>query len=218
MSGNLFLQYLQSDPRFFWAVCFTVVLSVCLHELSHGVAAIWLGDRTPIETGHMTLNPMRHMGGMSLILLLVAGIAWGMMPVNPSRLRGRHGRALVAAAGPACNVLLAAISLAALGLWQRSDSSFVAPSDHVTNARFFLWVFGAVNVSLAIFNLIPVPPLDGSRILADLSPNFGQMMAQLRQGGQLSIVFLLLFMFAGQFITPLSAHIAKGFLQRIRGW
>ena len=73
----MFIEQLSTDPQYFFAVCITVVLSVCLHELAHGIVAIWLGDRTPIETGHMTLNPAVHMGWMSLVLLLVAGIAWG---------------------------------------------------------------------------------------------------------------------------------------------
>ncbi len=80
------IEQLSKDPQFFLAVCITVVLSICVHELAHGIVAIWHGDRTPIETGHMTLNPAVHMGAMSLILLLVAGIAWGQMPITPSRL------------------------------------------------------------------------------------------------------------------------------------
>jgi hypothetical protein len=66
-----------------WAVW--VIASVCLHELSHGVAAIKLGDNTPIYTGHMTWNPLVHMGRMSLIMFALVGLAWGMMPVTPSR-------------------------------------------------------------------------------------------------------------------------------------
>src|SRR3954447_26147620 len=119
MLAAFFIENLQKDPRFFLAVCITVVVSISLHELAHGIVAIWLGDRTPIETGHMTLNPAVHLGPISLICLLLAGIAWGSMPVTPSRLRGRYGDALVAAAGPIMNLLLGAIALVALGLWRR---------------------------------------------------------------------------------------------------
>src|SRR4051794_8117784 len=103
----MFFEELQKDPRFFMAVVITVVVSICIHELSHGFMAIALGDRTPIESGHMTLNPAVHMGVFSVLCLLTAGIAWGSMPVDPTRLRGRYADALVAAAGPASNVVLA---------------------------------------------------------------------------------------------------------------
>jgi Zn-dependent protease len=217
---NLFIQELQDNPRFFFAVCITVVLSICIHELCHGLVAIWLGDRTPIETGHMTLNPVVHMGGMSLLLLLTAGIAWGAMPINPSRLRGRHARALVALAGPASNVIMAALALGALGLMQRwdLDSFGVPPSKATQTLRYLLIVFGSVNVTLAIFNLLPVPPLDGSNILADLIPEFGRLMQAMRQGGQATIVFLLIFFFAGRFITPAADSISIHFLRWVRGF
>ena len=77
---------------------FWVIFSICLHELAHGWAAIWQGDRTPRETGHMTMNPMVHMGGASLIVFALVGIAWGLMPTDPSRYRwGRRGRIQAAA-------------------------------------------------------------------------------------------------------------------------
>jgi hypothetical protein len=95
-----------------------VIGSIVLHELAHGWAAIRLGDTTPRDLGHMTWNPLVHMGGFSLVVFAVIGIAWGMMPVDPSRLRGRYGDALVALAGPAMNIVLAAVSFAVwLVLW-----------------------------------------------------------------------------------------------------
>src|SRR5438309_6666732 len=107
----LFIEYLQKEPRFFFAWVLTIVVSVCLHELAHGLVAVWLGDDTPIQQERMTLNPLVHMGPSSLICLLLAGIAWGAMPVNTNRLRGRYGGALVAAAGPLTNILLATLAL-----------------------------------------------------------------------------------------------------------
>src|SRR4051812_36019683 len=83
---TMFLQEAQSNPRFFLAVCITVILSITIHELAHGIVAVWRGDDTPIETGHMTLNPAVHMGVISIVCLLLAGISWGSMPVDPSRL------------------------------------------------------------------------------------------------------------------------------------
>ena len=117
--GNLFIQTLWTDPTYFFGVLITVVVSIVLHELAHGYAAIKLGDDTPLVTGHMTFDPLVHMGGMSLILLAIAGIAFGAMPVDRTRLRGRYGEAIMAAAGPAMNVLLAVLALTTLGLWDR---------------------------------------------------------------------------------------------------
>jgi len=218
-SGQIFFQNLTTDPQFFWAVCITVIVSVCLHELSHGMAAIWLGDRTPIETGHMTLNPLKHMGGMSLILLLVAGIAWGAMPVNPRRMRGRFAPALVAAAGPACNVLLAIVSLGLLGLWQRQNQGGSDdPTGGIGSVQYFAWVFGSVNLVLAIFNLLPIPPLDGSRIAADFIPSYARLAEAMRAGGGASIVFLLVFLFAGRLIYPAADAVAGAMLTFARGY
>ena len=84
--------------------------------------------------------------------------------------------------------------------------------------RYLLGVFGLVNISLAIFNLIPIPPLDGSNVLAGLNPGIADAMAKLRRSGQSMIIFLLVFAFAGKYITPWSTQIALGFLRRIRGY
>jgi Zn-dependent protease len=216
--GDLFIHYLQDDPQFFWAVCVTVVVSICIHELAHGFVAIRLGDNTPIETGHMTFNPLVHMGAMSLILLLMAGIAWGSMPVNPTRLRGRHGNALVSAAGPASNVILALLSLAALGLHMRYGLPEGGGDSNSKRFWYLMWVFGSTNIALAIFNMLPVPPLDGSRILTDLSPAFGRAMSSMRQGGGIGILFILVFLFAGKLIFPAADHAAIAIVRFVGGY
>src|SRR4051794_36782865 len=84
----MFISYLQSDPQFYFSVIIVVIVSVCLHELAHGFTAMALGDRTPEETGHITLNPHVHMGTTSLLMLAFTGLAWGAMPVDPTRMRG----------------------------------------------------------------------------------------------------------------------------------
>jgi Zn-dependent protease len=201
----MFIHWLQDDPQYFFSVCITVIVSVCVHELCHGLAAIALGDRT----GHMTLNPLKHMGGMSLILLLAAGIAWGSMPVNPSRLRGKYGRALVAVAGPAANVVMALLGIVAVGLWKRSNLD-VDDAPPLVN---FLWIFGYVNIALAIFNLLPVPPLDGSRIVANFSSAYVQMVGKLQASGQMMVPFLIIFFFAGKFIYPISDYARTAILR-----
>jgi Zn-dependent protease len=161
---------------------FWVIFSITLHELAHGWAAIYKGDRTPIESGHMTLNPVVHMGIPSLIMLALCGIAWGQMPVNPYRMRGKRADVFVSAAGPAMNVLLAALCIAAGALWLRFGLDANASLDGGTletpwqvNVLLFLWLGAKLNIVLAILNLMPVPPLDGSRILAGYSPKMAQV-------------------------------------------
>ncbi len=94
----MFILTLRDDPLFFFATALTVVVSICLHELAHGWAAIRQGDDTPIQLGHMTFNPMVHMGSVSLLLFVFTGIAFGAMPVNPLRFRSRYGQAIVSGA------------------------------------------------------------------------------------------------------------------------
>lgn len=151
---------------------FWVLLSITLHELAHGWAAIWEGDLTPIETGHMSANPVVHMGGFSLIVFALIGIAWGMMPVAPWRFRHRRwGDAIVAAAGPVMNLALAFVCLTTLGVWARVDPSILSTqaADWQVHVQTFLMFGGWLNLVLCALNLLPVPPLDGSRLLAACS-------------------------------------------------
>ena len=217
----MFIEQLQKDPRFFFAMLITIVVSICLHELAHGFAAIWLGDRTPIESGHMTLSPIVHMGIASLICLLLAGIAWGAMPVNPSRQRGKYAQAIVAAAGPAMNILLAILALTSLGLWMRFDTRPVSElSEPLVNLQYLLRVFGWANVLLALFNLIPLPPLDGSRILANFSEGYGRLLSGLLAYSPMAIlqISVLVFSIAGTAISPVAGKLAFGYLSLVRGF
>ena len=145
-----------------WA--FWVIFSITLHELGHGWAALWQGDQTPRELGHMTWNPTAHMSGWSFAMFAIIGIAWGMMPTQPHRYRwGRRGRIVVAAAGPAVNIILALLTLSGLALLLHSG-----PPEGMFQVRLagFLAVGGMLNIVLALLNLLPVPPLDGAQILS----------------------------------------------------
>lgn len=213
-----FIQYLQTDPRFYVAVILAVVVSVSLHELAHGVLAVKLGDATPIEEDRMTLNPLVHMGPLSLFVLLLAGIAWGAMPINRSRLRGRYAEAQVAAAGPFTNLLIAAVTLTALGLWQRfRGTPSEALSPVAQNGEFLLGVFGIVNVTLALFNMIPCPPLDGAHILANFSRSFARKLDGMMESGMYFRMAFILFAVAGGVIFPLTQRVAIGYLDWVRG-
>lgn len=215
----MFIQYLQNDPRFFMAVVITVVVSICVHELAHGVVAVYFGDRTPIETGHMTVNPAVHLGMLSVITLMLAGIAWGSMPVDGTRLRGKYADALVSLAGPMSNVLLAVLALVSLGLWQRFDQSGVL-STEAKNIRFLLWVFGATNFNLALFNLIPFPPLDGSRIMGSLTPGYAETfrtISTMAPGAYISFI-VVAFSAAGALTNPAAVAMSRVVLTHVRGY
>ena len=157
----------RGDTVFLMSWIFWVISSIVLHELGHGFAALWEGDTTPRDTGHLTINPIVHMGWFSIIALLIMGIAWGLMPVNPSRFRhGRRGWAVVAAAGPAVNLLLSALCIVLYAVVMRY-AIFAEPLSG--NLKMFLFVGGWLNIYLMLFNLMPVPPLDGSMILSGFS-------------------------------------------------
>jgi Zn-dependent protease len=173
--GWWFANYWNELPMLAIGWAFWVITSVCLHELAHGVAAIKQGDNTPIYSGHMTWNPLVHMGKMSLIMFALVGITWGAMPVNPSRFRHRYGEAIVAFAGPLCNVLLFVTLMPLLIGWTKFAGKGKVDPQLFMNVFVFLNAGCAINLVLFMFNLIPVPPLDGSRILGDFYPRFNDL-------------------------------------------
>ena len=171
---------------------FWIIASITLHELAHGWAALWQGDPTPRALGHMTASPMVHMGPMSLIALALVGVAWGAMPVNPQNFRmGRFGDALVAFAGPAMNFLLALVI-----------ASLTPLAYHFSEEMGGLLELGVgLNILLGLFNLLPVPPFDGGRILVALVREVRQLFDS--PGGQ--NIFLIAFMLL--FVTDAFAYL-----------
>ena len=190
MHGWWFSELLHDDPVRLVAICFWVIGSICLHELAHGWAAIRVGDRTPIETGHMTWNPLVHMGWVNLIVFVVVGITWGAMPVNPSRFRGRFAESFVALAGPAVNLVLAVFSGICAGIVMG-----LQPFGHPVqeNVSVFFEVGTLLNFVLLFLNLLPIPPLDGSRAAADLIPAYRRLLSSPKAGmaGLLLLVLLV---------------------------
>lgn len=168
-----------------------MIMSLTLHEYAHALVARWLGDKTAEEEGRVTLNPVSHIdpiGTLLLPLMLVAsgagvGFGWAKpVPYNPTRFdkrwNMRHGSTLVAVAGPLTNFLFAAVAVVALGLLMRFGVVTNAPNPW----RALVLQLVLVNISLGFFNLLPVPPLDGSKVLWGLlSPKLGDRYASLMQ-------------------------------------
>ena len=202
---NLFIQHLvDSDRRvYYFSWIFVVIISIVLHELGHGWMALRLGDPTPRIQGRMTGSPLVHMGPISLAALCLTGMAWGLMPIDPSRLKGRYGEAKVALAGPAINVGLAGIGLLGGVIWLRIAGEL--PEAGTTAKRGFdlLWMFTSLNVLLVIFNLIPAPPLDGSHILANIHKGYADLISSdgFRSIGFLP--FIAAFLLIGYLIDPI---------------
>lgn len=175
----------QQSPAYLVSWVFWVVVSIVLHELAHGFTAIKCGDNTPRELGHITLNPLVHMPPLSWIMFAICGACWGLMPVNPSRFRRRYDDALVAVAGPLTNVGIAVVMAFAAAAWLKFGHTLV--NDQVyKNLFYFVSVPVGLNLFLAMFNLIPVPPLDGSRVVGSFFPKFDRMIQ-----GELGVIITL---------------------------
>ena len=204
----MFLDKITEDPAYYFTVVLCVTVSIVLHELGHGFAAIQQGDDTPITTGHMTWNPLVHMGTMGLGLLCIAGIAFGVMPIDPRRFRHRHGDAFVAAAGPLVNAFLAVLSLTALGVLIEQG---IDPTVGGVNP---LWVLGLLNIVLCLFNLIPIAPLDGSMVAASFVPSYRAFIRNPANSKYVWVAFGVVFLLAGE-LFALGAEVANAYVSLV---
>ncbi len=143
-------------------------MAITFHEMAHGWAAYALGDPTARDAGRLTLNPLDHLDPIGFLCILVAGVGWAKpVPINPLYFKHRkRGIALTALAGPVANILLCFVCFfIAYGILFFSTNRILAA------VAQFLIVTASISAGLAVFNLIPVPPLDGSKILYPLLPN-----------------------------------------------
>ena len=178
----MFLTTLVTNPVFFFRYIVIIIISITLHELAHGFAAMSQGDDTPERTGHITLNPVVHMGWESLIFLCIAGISWGQMPVNPYKFRhGRLSDIWVSAAGPLSNLALGFIFIALLLIFYHS----------ALLSQDFLFLAARVNLTLFLFNMLPIPPLDGFSIFSNIFPELKQLQGSPFGMFGLIIIFLI---------------------------
>jgi Zn-dependent protease len=188
-------------------IAFLIIVLVCLpiHEFGHAWAAVKMGDTLPLEQGRYTLNPRRHLDVIGTLLLALVGFGWAKpVQINPYAMRlapsPRAGLIVAAAAGPAMNVLLAIV--AAL-LFRLNLSTLRLPV-----AADVLWLVTYINMGLVVFNLIPIPPLDGSRILYMLLPaRYGNVTAVLNQYGP--FILLAVVLLAGALITSVTLTLTR---------
>ncbi len=143
----------------------TILFAISVHESAHAWVAYKLGDSTARDNGRISLNPLRHLNPLGMIMMLLVGFGWASpVMINARNFKNpKVGMALSSLAGPLSNLILGFI--ASIGYVCCNVSLADSESMFVTALTMFLWVFLSLNVGLAIFNLIPIPPLDGSRIL-----------------------------------------------------
>uniref|UniRef100_I2PZF7 Zn-dependent protease n=1 Tax=Desulfovibrio sp. U5L TaxID=596152 RepID=I2PZF7_9BACT len=192
-----------------------VLMAVTFHEAAHGFVANWLGDPTPRLAGRLTLNPFRHLDIIgTLAFLLTRMIGWAKpVPVNPRYFRDPvRGMLLVAAAGPAMNFLLA-VCFALVARAIESLGAGVLPGTMAYQLlEPLLYMCGAgvtVNVALGVFNLLPVPPLDGSNILAAfLPPDLAARYLDFGRWGFLILILLAVAGVLGRLILPVVSFVS----------
>lgn len=201
MSGlRMWLAQLELDNLWLMLVTLaSAVLCITFHETCHGLMALALGDDTARRAGRLTLNPMKHIDLAGLIMLAVAKFGWARpVPIDPGRFHHpKSGMALCALAGPLGNVALCAVGMILYGLWESTGQS----SGLSGYVGLFLWYTIMLSAGLAVFNLFPIPPLDGAKVLFALLPQrlYWKLMRYERYGMAVLVVLLL----TGVLDTPL---------------
>lgn len=180
------------------------LISLTVHELSHGLVAYRLGDPTAKLNGRLTLNPLSHIDWIGLFLLLAVGVGWAKpVPVDPRNFKNpRKGMAITALAGPFSNFVLALVSLGMGSLLFH----FAPANRPLAYILLFLCQLAVLNVGLGLFNLIPFPPLDGSRVLEMLLPE--RAYRWLMRYERYLIVAVVLLAWSGFFGGPLYSAMA----------
>lgn len=181
------------------------LVCITLHELSHGYTAYLLGDDTAKSRGRLTLNPIKHMDVMGLLMMLVFHVGWAKpVPVNMYKFKNpKRGMALTALAGPMSNAVIAVVFMFVSGL-------LYIPLYSSGVGYFFLGMLqltAYISVGLGLFNLIPIPPLDGSKVLFSLMSDekYYKLMRYERYGG----ILMLILVASGVIGRPLSMLISK---------
>ncbi|MFD0586722.1 site-2 protease family protein [Paenibacillus sp. GCM10027627] len=194
--------------RFLWFpledlpfIVIVLMIVFTVHEFAHAYSAYKFGDDTAYKAGRVTLNPMVHLDLFGSILLLVAGFGWAKpVPVNPSRFKHRRLMSIVVSAvGPLSNLLMAVIGMLLFYILHETGLLYGGSEGVYMALITFFWYLISINILLFIFNLIPLPPLDGYRIIAELLPL--KTRYKIEQNMHWALIVFLLFVF----IPPLRA-------------
>jgi Zn-dependent protease len=192
-----------------------LLLAVTMHEVAHGVVADRLGDPTPRLQGRLTLNPLPHIDPLGALAFVVAGFGWARpVPVNAANLRHPiRDMAWIAIAGPAANFLVAFIGLVGLVLVQQSG---LPPLVVEPLGGMCLWAF-QFNLALGIFNLIPLPPLDGGHFLPFMLPSgAARVLRALEQHGPLLLLLLVVSGATQYVVGPVFEVLMRAYVELVR--
>ncbi len=194
LSGYQVLQYLLR--------AIVVLIAIPFHEAAHALVSHWLGDDTALRAGRLSLNPMRHFDPLGALCMLIGGVGWARpVGINPRNYRNpKVGMAISAAAGPVSNFLLAWLSMI---LYKVVLYSGLA--GRVSPLAMFLYDMVVMNLSLAVFNLIPVPPFDGSRIVLLFLPE--RLYFKAMRYERYIMLAVLALVFLGALNVPLSVAV-----------
>ncbi|MBD3366524.1 site-2 protease family protein [candidate division WWE3 bacterium] len=185
----MLINQLFQNPLLFIVLTAALIFALALHEFAHAYMAYLQGDPTAKQQGRLTLNPLAHLDPIGTLLLLFAGFGWAKpVPINPYNMKDpKKGSALVSIAGPGINLALAFASAGLLRLLL----SLSVPIGGFLHA--FLYFFGYYNVILAVFNALPISPLDGFKFVRGVLPeNLAQQWLQLAPYGTFILIFLVL--------------------------
>lgn len=185
------IQMLGENPMFFLVWVLAILVGLSIHEFSHALAGHALGDSTAEQAGRLTLNPIAHIDPIGFLMLLFIGFGWGKpVPYNPHNLKyPRWGPMLVGIAGPIAN--LVGVVIAGIALKFVTDFGNLPPGNLLVPFLVFLV---RINIVLMLFNLIPVPPLDGSRILLSIlaAPKYARIRFLLETRGPILLIGLII--------------------------
>lgn len=193
-----------------------LIISLTFHEAMHAFMSHWLGDPTAKDLGRLTLNPIKHVDPFTTIVLPLVLLTLGLppfliakpVPFNPFRVKyGEYGAALVGLAGPTSNLLLAVVGVSIIKLLGLAIGS---------TAYFYFGLFVQLNIAVFVFNMIPFPPLDGSRVLYAFAPDtLRKLMEKIESFGMMGIIAFMFILFP--LLIPVVTYLNNFFFQILLG-